>query len=161
MNRDRRATKGLDDAAPIAQRRGCLMKVEYGPESVCDFLIRTVELVIFVRVVRIEKIVASVSEIGHECRAIIAELRLFPQSPQIRLELWAYNKHGTYRYFRLTATGLEEIRQSGEPETVATGEGADQQKAGEAGGTSGEGLSLKFSRWGCFSGFDDDVSHPG
>ena len=53
------------------------------------------------------------------------------------------------------------VRQSGEPETVATGEGADQQKAGEAGGTSGEGLSLKFSRWGCFSGFDDDVSHPG
>ena len=78
MNRGRRATKGLDDAAPIAQRRGCLMKVEYGPESVCDFLIRTVELVIFVRVVRIEKIVASVSEIGHKCRAIIAEAPALP-----------------------------------------------------------------------------------
>ena len=42
---------------------------------------------IFVRVVRFEKIVAPGNEIGYECREIIAELRLFPQqSLQIQTE---------------------------------------------------------------------------
>jgi hypothetical protein len=115
MKRGRPATRGIDTAVSIAQARGCVMRVTYAPESVCDFFIRTVMLVIFVRVVRIEKIVAPVHEIEHLCRGIIAELRLFPPSLQIRLELWVYSKHGTYRFFRLTEAGLEEIPQGGEP----------------------------------------------
>ena len=82
---------------------------------------------IFVRVVRSEKIIAPVHEIAYECRGIIAELRLFPPSLQIRTELWIYTRHGTYRFFRLTDTGLEEIQQNGEtapitgPATVKEG----------------------------------------
>ena len=115
MNRGRPATRGINDAVAIAQRRGCVMRVTYAHDSVCDFFIRAVMLVIFVRVMRIEKIVAPVSEIEFVCRRMIAELRLFPPSQQIRLELWVYNKYGTYRFFRLTDGGLEEIQQSGEP----------------------------------------------
>lgn len=91
------------------------MRVMYSSDCVCDFLIRTVTHVAFVRLIRIHKIVAPVNEIQYEYREIIAELRLFPQSPQIQKELWAYNKYGTYRFFRLTDDGLEEIQQTGEP----------------------------------------------
>ncbi|MCK9631497.1 MAG: hypothetical protein M0R30_07620 [Methanoregula sp.] len=115
MKRGRPATTGINDAVAIAKKRGCVMRVTYAPDSVCDFFIRTVMLVSFVRLIRIEKIIAPASEIEHEYREIIAELRLFPQSPQIQKELWVYNKYGTYRFFRLTDAGLEEIQQSGEP----------------------------------------------
>jgi hypothetical protein len=120
MKRGRPATTGIRDAVAIAQKRGCVMQIVYASDSVCDFLIRTVALVIFIRIVRFEKIVAPAHEIAHECRGIIAELRLFPKSLQIRTELWIYSKHGTYRFFRLTDAGLEEIQQDGEttPATV-------------------------------------------
>jgi hypothetical protein len=131
MKRGRPATRGIDDAVTIAQKRGCVMRVTYSPESVCDFFIRTVTFVIFVRVVRFEKIVAPANEIGHECRGIIAELRLFPQSLQIQTELWVYSKHGTYRFFRLTGAGLEEIPQNGEPGTAAPA--GDETRPDEAG----------------------------
>jgi len=115
MKRGRPSTTGINNAIPIAQKRGCVMRVTYSPESVCDFFIRTVTLVVFIRLIRIEKIVASVNEIEYDYREIIAELRLFPQSQQIQKELWVYNKYGTYRFFRLTEDSLEEIQPSGEP----------------------------------------------
>jgi len=115
MKRGRPSTIGINNAVTIAKKRGCVMRVMYAPDSVCDFFIRTVTLVTFVRLKRIEKIVATANEIQYESREIIAELRLFPQSLQIQMELWVYNKYGTYRFFRLIDDGLEEIRQSGEP----------------------------------------------
>ena len=136
MKRGRPATKGIDDAVNIAQKRGCVMRVTYAPDSVCDFFIRTVMLVSFVRLIRIEKIIAPVNEIEHEYRKIIAELRLFPQSPQIQKELWVYNKYGTYRFFRLTDDGLQEIQPSGEsakngePEINAKPEGGNSPARG-------------------------------
>ncbi|MDD5143048.1 hypothetical protein [Methanoregula sp.] len=115
MKRGRPSTTGINDAVAIAKKRGCVMRVTYSSDSVCDFFIRTVTHVTFVRLIRIEKIIAPASEIEHKYREIIAELRLFPQSLQIKRELWVYNKYGTYRFFRLTDDGLEESQQSGEP----------------------------------------------
>lgn len=115
MKRGRPSTTGINDAVAIAKKRGCVMRVTYAPDSICDFFIRTVTHVAFARLVRIEKIIAPASQIKHEYREIIAELRLFPQSLQIQRELWVYNKYGTYRFFRLTDDGLEEIQQTGEP----------------------------------------------
>jgi hypothetical protein len=119
MKRGRPATTGINDAVAIAQKRGCVMQIVYASDSVCDFLIRTVAFVIFVRVVRSEKIVAPVQDIAYEYRGIIAELRLFPPSLQIQTELWIYSRHGTYRFFRLTDAGLEEIQQDGETAPAA------------------------------------------
>jgi hypothetical protein len=91
------------------------MRITYAPDSICDLVIRTVALVFFVRVVRFDNILASSGEIEYAFRGIIQELRLFPASQQIQAELWVYSKNGTYRFFRLTENGLEEIRQDGEP----------------------------------------------
>lgn len=125
MKRGRPSTTGINDAVAIAKRRGCVMRVTYAPDSVCDFLIRTVTHVAFVRAVRFEKIILPVEEIERECREIISELRLFPPSEQIQLEIWAYSKHGTYRFFRINGTGLEEIPGDGEPPENTPPEPAD------------------------------------
>jgi hypothetical protein len=126
MKRGRPSTTGINDAVAIAKKRGCVMRVMYSSDCVCDFFIRTVTLVIFVRAVRFEKIILPVEEIERKCREIISELRLFPHSEQIQLEIWAYSKHGTYRFFRISGNSLEEIPPEGEtpertlPETADT-----------------------------------------
>jgi hypothetical protein len=139
MKRGRPATRGVDNAIRIARRRGCVMRVQFSPDSICDFFIRTVAFVIFVRIVRFENIVAPVPEIEHECREIISLLRLFPQSQQIHRELWIYTRHGTYRFFRLTAAGIEEIQQSGEPGTATPDE--TPARAAEVSSIPNEGVA--------------------
>ncbi len=120
MKRGRPATTGLDNAIRIARERGCVMKICSGPDSVCAFFIRTADAVIFVCIRRTEKIVAPVPAIAYECRDLIADLRLFPNSLPVRLEVWVYSKHATYRFFRVGDDGLEEISRNGRvPESAA------------------------------------------
>ena len=119
MTKGRPATRGIDDAVAIARKRGCVMKIQHGLESVCDFLIRTAAFVVFVKARRTDKIVATAREIEHGFRALIGELRLFPPSAQILLELWIYSKNGTYRFFRLGEAGIVEIDLDGMPVLAA------------------------------------------
>jgi hypothetical protein len=115
MTKGRPATTGVDDAVVIARKRGCVMRIVYGLESTCDLFIRTAACVVFVKTRRTDKIVAAVKEIEHACQDLIAELRLFPASAQILLELWIYSKHGTYRFFRIGEAGLAEVDRDGMP----------------------------------------------
>lgn len=115
MTRGRPLARGIDAAVAIARKRGCVMKFEYGFENTCDLLIRTAHHIVLARVRRMDKISASVTEIEHASRDIIAELRLFPESAQIFLEFWSYSRHGTYRFFRISGTGLVELGGDGEP----------------------------------------------
>jgi hypothetical protein len=113
MTRGRPVTKGVADAIRLAGARGYVMKFYPGPESMCDFLIRTPVHVIFVRVKRFLRILAPPAEIESEHRDLIQLLRSFPVSDSILRELWVYSKHGTYRYFRVTDTGIMEIDRAG------------------------------------------------
>lgn len=118
MTKGRPATRGVDDAVVIARTRGCTMRIQHGLESICDLMVRTATHIIIIKTRRFDRITATVAEIGHECHGPIGELRLFPQSAQIALELWVYNKHGTYRFFRVGVAGLAEIGRDGEPVPV-------------------------------------------
>lgn len=115
MTKGRPATTGVDDAVAIARKRGCVMRIVYGLESLSDLVIRTAAYVAFVKTRRTEKITATIQEIGHAYHSLIAELRLFPVSAQILPELWIYSKHGTYRFFRIGAAGLAEVDRDGLP----------------------------------------------
>ena len=123
MTKGRPATRGVDDAVVIGRKRGCVSKIVYGLESVCDFFIRTAACVVFVKTRRTDKIIATIKEIEHVYQDLIAELRLFPVSAQILLELWIYSKHGTYRFFRISKTGLVELDRdamlAAQPEMIA------------------------------------------
>lgn len=138
MTKGRPATTGIDDAVAIARKRGCVMRILYGFESICDLVIRTAAYVAFVKARRTNKITATIHEIGHVYRDLIAELRLFPESAQIVPELWVYSKHGTYRFFRIGGDGLLEIDQNGIPAgEPATTTAPESQEAPAA--NAGEG----------------------
>ena len=131
MTKGRPLTRGIDDAVAIARKRGCVMKFEYGLENTCDLMIRTVPFIVLIRLRRMDKITATPSEIEHACRDIIAELRFFPASPQIVLEIWPYSRHGTYRFFRVNGTGLLELGPDGEPAPAGPAEnGKSPQEPG-------------------------------
>ena len=115
MTKGRPATTGVDDAVVIARKRGCVMRIVYGLESMSDLVIRTAAYVAFIKTRRTEKITATIQEIEHAYHDLIAELRLFPESAQILLELWIYSKHGTYRFFRIGTAGLVEVGRDGMP----------------------------------------------
>jgi hypothetical protein len=115
MTKGRPATTGVDDAVVIAHKRGCVMRIVYGLESLSDLVIRTAAYVAFIKTRRTEKITAPIQEIEHEYHNLIAKLRLFPVSAQILRELWIYSKHGTYRFFRIVEAGLVEVDQHGMP----------------------------------------------
>jgi hypothetical protein len=115
MTKGRPATRGVNDAVVIARKRGCVMKIVYGLESLSDLVIRTAAYVVFVKTRRTEKITATIQEIEHTYHNLIAELRLFPVSAQILPELWIYSKHGTYRFFRVGEAGLAEVDRDGMP----------------------------------------------
>jgi hypothetical protein len=91
------------------------MRIVYGLESLIDLVIRTAAYVAFIKTRRTEKITATIQEIEYAYHDLIAELRLFPVSAQILLELWIYSKHGTYRFFRVGETGLAEVDRNGMP----------------------------------------------
>jgi hypothetical protein len=115
MTKGRPATTGVDDAVVIARKRGCVMRIVYGLESLSDLVIRTAAYVAFIKTRRTEKITATIQEIEYAYHDLIAELRLFPVSAQILLELWIYSKHGTYRFFRICGAGLAEVDRDGMP----------------------------------------------
>ena len=115
MTKGRPATTGVDDAVVIARKRGCVMRIVYGLESLSDLVIRTAAYVAFVKTRRTDKITATIREIEHAYQNLIDELRLFPVSAQILRELWIYSKHGTYRFFRINERGLDEVDHHGMP----------------------------------------------
>jgi hypothetical protein len=115
MTKGRPATTGVDDAVIIARKRGCVMRIVYGLETLSDLVIRTAAYVAFIKTRRTEKITATIQEIEHAYHNLIAELRLFPASAQILPELWIYSKHGTYRFFRISEAGLAEVDRDGMP----------------------------------------------
>jgi hypothetical protein len=119
MTKGRPATTGVDDAVVIAHKRGCVMRIMYGLESLSDLVIRTAAYVAFIKTRRTEKITATIQEIEYAYRNLIADLRLFPVSAQILPELWIYSKHGTYRFFRISEAGLAEVDRDGMPVSQA------------------------------------------
>jgi hypothetical protein len=139
MTRGRKVTRGVDNAIRIAGTRGCVMKFCSGPESMCDFMIRTPTSLVFVRVKRFDRITSGLPVIEAEHRSQVLQLRSFPGSAIITRELWIYSKHGTYRYFRVGNTTLEEIDITGLPLRILEGDSstaADTVATGATGAVS-------------------------
>jgi hypothetical protein len=73
-----------------------------------------------------------------ECSRTAGELRLFPRSPQIMLEIWIYSRSGTFRFFRAEESGLVETAGDGTPAPVPGGvlllQRRERQQAKKSGG---------------------------
>ena len=109
MTRGRRPTTELDDAILTARARGTIMKFFPEEEIVCNFLIRSPTRLIFVRIKYASRFHGTLLEIEAEYRELIGRLRSVPGSSFVIRELWIYSRYGTWRYFRVGDTVIEEI----------------------------------------------------
>jgi hypothetical protein len=118
MTRGRRPTTGLDDAFQTALMRGTVMKFFPESEIVCNFLIQNPASVIFVCIRYASRLHGTLQEIETEFRELIVRLRSIPGSGPVIRELWLYSRYGTWRYFRIRDTGIEEISREGISVTI-------------------------------------------
>jgi hypothetical protein len=82
-------------------------------DALFHFTIIAAGMVAFVRVRHAAQILAMPAEILADFRKDISRLRVIVQDAAISRELWLRSRHGTWRFFRVTAEGLIEISQAG------------------------------------------------
>jgi hypothetical protein len=92
-------------------------------------MIRTPAILIFVRVQYVTSLYLPVADVGKQHHDLIAQLR--SRCSPAAAELWPYNKHGSYRYFRIGDSGITEMDSRGD--ALATGD-----VGGEAGPDTGK-----------------------
>ena len=105
--------RALSDALPIARRRGTTQLVRRAPENLYDFTIVSAIPLAFVRVSYCTRIHAPVAEFVNDFREELFMLGRIPTHTTISRELWLRSRHGTWRFFRLTADSLAELGQDG------------------------------------------------
>jgi hypothetical protein len=108
-----RPRKTLPDAISLACLRGQVQLARHTREALYHFTIVALGIVAFVRVRYAEQILGTVPEIAAAFREDIARLRAIVQATAISRELWLRSRHGTWRFFRVTADGLVEISRDG------------------------------------------------
>ena len=113
MSRGPRPHRALAEAMPIAQVRGVVQMSGLGPERIFDISIVSKLPITFARVMFAPHILAAIVEIADDFKDEITQLRIIARDAAIRAELWLRSKHGTWRFFLVTATGLVEIDQEG------------------------------------------------
>ncbi len=115
MSRGPRPHRALAEALPIAKQRGVVQLSCPGPERVYDISIISKIPITFSRVMFAPEIMAAITEIAEDFKDEITRLRIIARDACITAELWLRSKHGTWRFFLVTATGLVEIDRDGKP----------------------------------------------
>jgi hypothetical protein len=120
-------------AVRIAGARGTVSKFSPGPGCVFSFMIRTPVQRVFVRIRYVTVLHVPVKEVAGEYRDLIALLRSQSGPGPDILELWTYNKHGSYRYFRIGDAGLIELDICGNVQAAGEPNACPHQEAPAAG----------------------------
>jgi hypothetical protein len=115
VSRGPRPSRALAEAMPIAQLRGVTQMSGLGPERIYDISILSRIPVGFIRAMFAPEILAAIADIAEDFKDEINKLRIVARDTAITAELWLRSKHGTWRFFLVTATGLVEIDRDGKP----------------------------------------------
>jgi hypothetical protein len=105
----------ITEALTIAQQRGMVQVAGDNPESLFDFVIVSVLPVAFVRVKYAARFLVPLIEIASGFSDDLARLRSLPEDAAISRELWLRSKHGSWRFFRITAGDIAELGRDGRP----------------------------------------------
>lgn len=108
-----RPRRVLPEAVSLARLRGKVEVTRDNREALYHFTIIATGMVAFVRVRYAAQILATPAGILSEFREDISRLRVIVQNTAISRELWLRSRHGTWRFFRVTAEGLIEISRAG------------------------------------------------
>jgi len=115
MSRGPRPHKALSEAIPIAKDRGIIQIAGLNPERIYDISIVSKVPVTFARVMFAPAILATVQELAEDFKEEIARLRIIAHDAAVTAELWIRSRHGTWRFFVVTANTLVEIGRDGKP----------------------------------------------
>ena len=115
MSRGPRPHRALAAAMPIAQERGIFQMSGLSPERIYDISIISKIPVTFARVMFAPQILVAIEQIAGDFKDEIDKLRIIARDAAISAELWLRSKHGTWRFFLVTGTGLIEIDRDGKP----------------------------------------------
>jgi hypothetical protein len=110
MTRGPVSEQAIEWALPLAHQRGSVYFFRKDRECPCDLQIVNGREVVFVRVRRTRCLHRPVPDLEADCHEHVLRLRAVPVSPQVYRELWICSRRGTWRFFRITETGIEEIR---------------------------------------------------
>jgi hypothetical protein len=108
-----RPRRVLPEGISLARLRGKVEITRDNRAALYHFAIIATGMVAFVRVRYAAQILALPAEVMAEFREDITRLRVIVQNAAISPELWLRSRHGTWRFFRVTAEGLIEISQAG------------------------------------------------
>lgn len=115
MSRGPRPHKAIAEAIPIAKARGVVQLSTSGPERVYDISIVSKIPINFARVMFAPEILATIQQIAEDFKEEISQLRIIARDAAVTAELWLRSKHGTWRFFLVTANSLVEIDRGGKP----------------------------------------------
>jgi hypothetical protein len=109
MTRGRPPKKALDDAMPIARRKGVVFRTWLDSGSACDLIILGAMKEVIVCVKRTLRLHCTIKEIEAQFNESISRLRSVPVSAKIHRELWVWSRNSTWRFFNVEETGLAEL----------------------------------------------------
>jgi len=115
MTRGRPPVRALEEAEPIAKKRGLVHHYKRVPGMVCDFTITIPACLAQVRVKRMRYIRCTVQWLEREAYDAIAGLKMIPSSNEISRELWICSPDYCWRFFRVCDDGLIELGRDGMP----------------------------------------------
>ncbi|MFA4860197.1 hypothetical protein [Methanoregula sp.] len=131
MTRGRKPLMALREAVLIAKKRGETRQFMHEPGIICNFVIYCICFVAHVRIKRVTRVHCSHAWIEREAADALATLRAIASGPGISRELWVFLLRGSFRFFRVTDTGLIELSRDGSvmPEPEKPGPKARAQPA--------------------------------
>jgi hypothetical protein len=119
MTRGRQPAKAHDEALPIAEKRGLVMRYQHRRGNICDFSVMSPGLVTFVCVMRLLRLSSTPEDIIHDFSFVIGQLRFIASLPAISRELWLCTPRGAWRFFRICDNSIFELGRDGMPLTAA------------------------------------------
>jgi hypothetical protein len=122
-SRGSRPRRVLPAALSLARQRGSVQQSRISREALYHFTILTGGLAAFVRARFAPDILATLPEIAKAYEKDLRRLRAIVQDRVISRELWLRSRHGTFRFFRVTAEGLVELDREGNVLAAESGAG--------------------------------------
>lgn len=113
MTRGRHPVRALEEAEPIAKKRGLIQYYERGPGMLADFSISVPSCLVLVKIKRMRYIRCTPQWLDREAFGELAGLKMYPSSAEISRELWICSPDYCWRFLRsaipacasLTVTG--------------------------------------------------------
>jgi hypothetical protein len=115
VTRGRHPVRALEEAEPVAKKRGLVHYYERGPGMLADFSIALPVCLALVKIKRMRYVRCTLQWLEREAYAELAGLKMYPSSAEVSRELWICSPEYCWRFFKVCDTGLCELDRDGMP----------------------------------------------